>query len=151
MRSVTSQNDAAPKPHFADAAAPPDQLPVKTTLLQNIWRAALGNREISYQSKRRCSKTSGVAIGAVMGSVTSQNDAAPKLEINEKGHPPDQLPVKTTLLQNRSRVSRRRRLISYQSKRRCSKTHRPRRRRIHLISYQSKRRCSKTNTLSLHH
>ena len=60
----------------------------------------------------------------------------------------DQLPVKTTLLQNSASRTPSRRRISYQSKRRCSKTLEQSPCRLPLISYQSKRRCSKTGRVS---
>ena len=77
---------------------------------------------ISYQSKRRCSKTSSPNRPRPSGSVTSQNDAAPKLDTFHTHPRQDQLPVKTTLLQNLDAVEDEDREISYQSKRRCSKT-----------------------------
>ena len=55
---------------------------------------------ISYQSKRRCSKTVRKLLRVVQRSVTSQNDAAPKHTQTCGDCHRDQLPVKTTLLQN---------------------------------------------------
>ena len=164
--SVTSQNDAAPKPNLHITVFGLDQLPVKTTLLQNSqtpwtrsnadqlpvkttllqnhhagydaldWISYQSKRrcskteadlvaeadEISYQSKRRCSKTPLRRCRRAARSVTSQNDAAPKHMASRPWKPGDQLPVKTTLLQNVGRCDWGCHGISYQSKRRCSKT-----------------------------
>ena len=105
VRSVTSQNDAAPK-H-------------------------------SETSTFDC-----------IGSVTSQNDAAPKLVLHADRDGQDQLPVKTTLHQNLVTQINTCQTISYQSKRRCTKTADVRLRRGVRISYQSKRRCTKTCDIS---
>ena len=78
-RSVTSQNDAAPKLGPVLDLVRRDQLPVKTTLHQNVWPLLTTARAISYQSKRRCTKTSYCRGALRPRSVTSQNDAAPKL------------------------------------------------------------------------
>ena len=126
--------------------------------------------DISYQSKRRCSKTGRTSQERYQGSATSQNDAAPKPRDLAQIVVPDQLPVKTTLLQNRSgwtvlpgrdqlpvkttllqnllRCLASGRQISYQSKRHCSKTVSYSSSDTSAISYQSKRRCSKTGRTS---
>ena len=142
--SVTSQNDAAPKRDTQGVSAREDQLPVKTTLHQNPQRTALQSGidqlpvkttlhqntsisyapkwPISYQSKRRCTKTGSKRWRARRRSVTSQNDAAPKRRCSRCSAAWDQLPVKTTLHQNHRSIGFLCHLISYQSKRRCTKT-----------------------------
>ena len=144
IRSVTSQNDAAPKHPSEMIVHKLDQLPVKTTLLQNNAHCDQSNLEISYQSKRRCSKTVLKCDRTRVRSVTSQNDAAPKPESYMATGWRDQLPVKTTLLQNQRVTRTWDGEISYQSKRRCSKTCHRQDTQKRGISYQSKRRCSKT-------
>ena len=145
-RSVTSQNDAAPKLDKLALTDDEDQLPVKTTLLQNAGKTDEEIAEISYQSKRRCSKT--VCLGINCGMAISyqskrrcsktrdaKRDTSHWISYQSKrrcsktrprspARPPgDQLPVKTTLLQNVSYRKLSKSRISYQSKRRCSKTH----------------------------
>ena len=107
------------------------------------------NTTISYQSKRRCSKTGNTREAAL------PSDQLPvKTTLLQNRHAArdwselDQLPVKTTLLQNRYRRDIRDARISYQSKRRCSKTPVESLRQTLAISYQSKRRCSKTRCQS---
>ena len=147
--SVTSQNDAAPKRAAKRPEEGSDQLPVKTTLHQNSTTTSKRTSSISYQSKRRCTKTQPPVVPFLHRSVTSQNDAAPKLSVGREELTADQLPVKTTLHQNLGLLASQLVRISYQSKRRCTKTGECSRADHAMISYQSKRRCTKTQLLTL--
>ena len=99
-------------------------LPVRTTLLQNNEAALVRKLALDYQSERHCSKTKKTPsthclswitsqndtapkqglghINTASGWITSQNDTAPKQQRNDDERDCVGLPVRTTLLQNRT-------------------------------------------------